>query len=283
MHHPVLEAPTRAAGAGTPFVLDTILDHSSWAARRLSRRKKKMLVRIQEKVRAILEPGEQVRYATFGSRVSFWEAYWMGWVAYYINRRAILATDRRLILLQIDSRDHPKELVSQVRYSSIRKVRRTLFGSTVMTFGDGKRSVFSYVPRRDRKFLQRLTDWIDRSLERGTGGWEELCPHCYAQVTGRPAECPACGGGLKPAWKAGLLSLAFPGLGDIYLGHWKFAILEIGAAAMIWLSVLASAAEVHDPWAALAAGLFLLVFGHGADAVATWYVGRRGLYPARRP
>lgn len=265
-----------------PFVLETILDRSTWGARRLSRKKVKLMSAIEGKVRSILAEGERVRYLTFGSGNSFWESYWLGWAAYFLNQRAILLTDRRMILLQIDSRRRPRDLVTQIRYPSIRKVKRTILGNTRLDLGDGNRKVFASVPKQDRTFLQKLTSWIDASLAPDTGGWEDLCPHCYGRVEGRPESCPACGGGIKSARKAGLLSLLFPGLGDIYLGHWKFAILEMLFAAFVWL-----VAMIPDPAFPLTMEGYLLVAGlivvfiHGPDAIATWYVGRKGLYPER--
>lgn len=274
-----LEQEKKFAG---PFALETILDHSTWRARRLSKKKVKLMTRIEGRVRSILGEGERVRYVTFGSGNSFWESYWLGWAAYYLNQRAILLTDRRIILLQIDSRRRPRALVSQIRYPSIRRVKRTLLGNTRLDLGDGTRKVFAYVPKRDRKFLQKLTNWSDASLTPDSGGWEDLCPHCYVRVQGRPTTCPSCGGGIKSALRAGLLSLLFPGLGDIYLGHWKFAILEMLVAAVIWIGAL-----VPDPEYPLTAGgyvfmaLLIVVIFHGADAIATGYVGRKGLYPVR--
>lgn len=273
--------PVEQKTAG-PFALETILDHSTWRARRLSKKKVKLMSRIEGKVRSMLTDGEQVRYVTFGSGLSFWESYWLGWAAYYMNQRAILLTDRRMILLQLDSRRRPRELVTQIRYPSIRKVKRTILGNTRVELGDGKRKVFAYVPKRDRKFLQKLTSWTDASLTPDTGGWEDLCPHCYVRVDGRPRACPACGGGIKSARKAGLLSLLFPGLGDFYLGHWKFALAEMLVAAVIWLGMLMPDPEYPLTGAGyLTLGLVIFVFVHGADAIATWYIGRKGLYPVR--
>jgi hypothetical protein len=286
LHHPVQarrasEQETRTASAN-PFVLESILDRSTWRARRLSKKKVKLVARIEGRVRAILQEGERVRYVTFGSGVSFWESYWLGWVMYYLNRRAILLTDRRIILLQIDSKRRPRELVSQVRYGSIRKVKRTLLGNTAMTFGNGKRKVFAYVPKADRKFLQKLTAWTDSSLAPDAGGWEDLCPHCHAAVDGRPATCPECGGGIKSARTAGLRSLLFPGLGDLYLGHGKLALLEMGVTALIWLTAFIPDPEYPlTPMGVLIMAVFIVVFVHGVDAVGTWYIGTKGLYPER--
>ena len=273
--------PSDQTEAG-PFVLETILDDSGWWARRLSRKKRKLIDRIEGKVRAILAPGERVRYLSFGIGVSFLESYFLGWLMAYLNRRAILLTDRRIILLQIDRRDRPGVVVSQVRYGCIRKVGRTLLGNTRLTLGDDTHHVFAYVPRRDRKFLQKLTDWVDRSMTRESAGWEDLCPRCYTVVDGRPAACPSCGAAFKSAKKAGLLSLVFPGLGDMYMGHRKVAIFEMLVAMIFWLSALVPHPEYGPltPLGFLIFGAIIVVFIHGSDAVATWYIAKKGIYPA---
>lgn len=275
-----------AGNVASPYVFDTILDESTWSGRRLGKKKLKLLARIDPKLRAILEEDERVRYVTFGSGVSFLESYFLGWAMYYLNLRAIVLTDRRIVLIQIDSRRRPRELVSQVRYRSIGKIARTLLGNTKLTLGDGTAHVFSHVPRRDRKFLRNLGDWIGQSMARDPAGWEDLCPHCYNVVQGRPGVCPHCRGRFKSARRAGLLSLAFPGLGDVYLAHYGFAAMQIIVALFIWLSV-AMAALYPDPrypetvGTIVGTAIFIFMFLHGMDAIGALFIARKGLYPAK--
>lgn len=73
---------------GEPYVFRTIFDEKGWRARRLSKKKFKLLRRVDPKLRQVLEAGERVRYLTSGSGVSFWEFYFLGWAMYYLNRRA---------------------------------------------------------------------------------------------------------------------------------------------------------------------------------------------------
>ena len=79
----------------------------------------------------------------------------------------------------------------------------------------------------------------------------------------------------------GRVTLLFPGPGDIYIGHWKFAIFEVLVAAMIWLAVLVPNPEYPTtPVALLITAAIVVVFVHGVDAVATWFLARKAVYPA---
>lgn len=266
------------------YAFSTIFDQKNWRTRQRSKQKFKLLQRLDSKIRSALQEGERVRYVTFGSGVSFLESYLIGWVMYILNRRAILVTDRRILMLQIDLRMRPRELASQLRYSTIRKVGRTVLGNTKVRLGTGKTCVFAHVPKADRKVLQKIVQFTDQNFEQEEGGFEDLCPYCFTVLKGRPTRCETCGGTFKSAQRAALLSLAFPGLGDFYLGHRKFAVLEMLFAAFIWLGVLMPNPENPMPPAALLimAG-FVVLFVHGPDALATRHIARKGFYPDEAP
>lgn len=267
-----------------PYVYTGIFSDAGFLARLLSKRKFKLLKRIDERLRPMLREGERVYYLTFGSSAAFWETYFLGWIMYYINRRAIVLTDRRILFLQIDSRNRPRELRSQVDLRAIDAIKRTGLGNTRLVLRNGKKVVFAGLPRADRKSLEKVVARVRSELpdsSSATSGLEHLCPHCYEAVAGRPARCPHCRKGFKSARKAGLLSLLLPGLGDIYLGHWKFAILEILVAAVLWLALLLPAPESALTASEMLFGAGLIVgFLHAPDAVGTWWIGRKGHYPA---
>src|SRR6266545_7678905 len=99
----------------------------------------------------MLKPGERVAFLTSGVLYAFWEMYMYGLPMYYLNRRALILTDTRLILLQIDSRRRPKELRSQIALSAIKSVKRTGLGNTSVQLNSGTSYTIAYVPRGDRK------------------------------------------------------------------------------------------------------------------------------------
>lgn len=289
--HPTLRRADRfedllaLADDETPYVFSSIFSDAGFLARRLSKKKFKLLRRIDDRLRTMLGTGERVRFLTFGSGVSFWESYFMGAVAPLMNRRAIALTDRRIILLQIDWRDRPRELISQIRYGAIDRIKRTIIGNTLFRLKDGAKRVFTGVPKVDRKFLQNLSALVGEHVNTSRGGgMEELCPHCHAVVNGRPRQCAACGGGFKSTRNAVLLSLLFPGFGDMYLGHWKFAVFEILFAAIVWTVVLLPDPQYPmNPVSLMIMGGIVVLFMHVPDAIATFYMARKGIYPSRRP
>lgn len=266
-----------------PYEYKSLFPVDGFWAKRASQKRLALLKRIDEALRPMLWPGERVMFLTSGVLVSFWESYFLGLPMYYLNRRALVLTNERLILVQIDSRRRPRELRSQVLLRAIAKVGSTLLGNTTLKLQAGKRYTIAYMQRRDRRSLSSL-------IESGRGqatkdgaatAIEHLCPHCYAVVADHPDACPSCRGAFKSSKVAGLRSLLFPGLGDIYIGHWRFAIVEILVASVVWLSVLLpdgeGAATAGDRLAA-APVVFLLL--HVTDAIATRYVARKGHYPA---
>ncbi len=272
-------------GHDAPYVYSAVFPSSTFRERSASRKRFKLLQRVDEELRAMLHEGERIYFRTSGVTVSFWESYFLGLIMYYINRRAIVLTSERIMLLQINSQRKPRELRAQIQYPAIAKVKRTLLGYTKLRFQRGKPLVFTYIPKTDRKVLAEVIERTQReqaSLESGTSTIEDLCPHCYQVVSGRPLICPHCNKRFKSAARAGWLSLIFPGLGDFYIGHRKFAIVEIVVASLVWLIFLVPDPSVKSlTGAQLAVGaLFIIVVFHGFDALATWYIARRGIYPA---
>lgn len=272
----------------SPYQFDSLFSDSGWGNRALSRKKFKLLRRIDEKLRSVLGPEELVFLVTSGSAVSFWEQMFLGWAMFYINRTAVILTSSRILLMQIDSRLRPRELLSQIQYRSIKKIGRTPFGNTAVKLENGKSIVFTRIARKDRKAIGAVVDRIRDKNDEMPGqreGLEKLCPYCFEPVAARPVECPHCGGGFKSPTRAGILSLILPGLGDIYLGHWKLAIAELLVISLIWLG-----AVIPDPKGPpvtvvefVVTAFFILLIFHGSDALATRYIALQGLYPAVAP
>ena len=267
-----------------PYDFPTIFPAKGWGDRRRSKKKFKLLKRIDPEVREMLEEGERVQHVTWGTAVSFLEAYFFGWVIYYLNQRALVVTDRRVLMIQIDTRRRPGVLRDQLRYAAIERIKGTLLGNTQIRMRDGKTRLFSHVPRKDRAVLQQVLRDLRGKVgpDRAVQDIEHLCPRCYQIVRDFPATCPSCGTKLKSPRKAVLLSLAFPGLGVFYLGYRKLGAFKVVVAALVWLSYLMPDPQYPMTLPGILIGaVFLLVFMHGGLALATRYLARRGVYPAR--
>lgn len=264
----------------TPYSFDTIFRNDGFMARRLSKKKYRLLKRIDPRLRAILEPDERVRFLTVGAGLSFVESYFMGMFGHLLNYRALVLTDRRMLLVQIDWRERPKQLLEQIRWRTVDGIKRSIFGNLAVTLRDGTKRVFQGVPRADRKMLHELGDKMSDLMEPDIAGLETMCTHCFGVVDGHPERCATCGGAFKSARTAMVRSLLWPGLGDFYLGHWKFAIWESLVVAYVWANVAYLALDPMMTPGVLAVIVgFVWLFVHVPDAILTRYIARKGLYP----
>ena len=267
-----------------PYFFDHVFNDEGWRARSLSKKKFKLLKKIDPEIRKLLKADEKVYFLSLGVEESLVDSLFLGWLLYYINRVAFVFTTHRILLIQT-RQNRPLELRYQIRYPAITKVSRTSFGNCQVKYRNGKTSVFSHMPKRDRKYLQEI---VEKFREAGPTaqpdalGKENLCPRCFTKVDGYPAVCPFCQRPFKSANRAGILSLIFPGFGDFYLGHRGIAVLEVLTAAFVWFAVYLprEGEEPHDLLGILRVGLTIFLIMHGVDALVTRHVGRKGLYPA---
>lgn len=282
--------------SGLPHDPAMLLAGKGWFSRRRAAARLKLLVRINDRLRCVLHPHERVVFACKGSLASLAERFFAGHaVAYHVNLRALVFTDERVILMQISAGLRPLGLVSELPYALIRRVRSKWSGLLEVTLGNGQRHRFAGVPRADRAVLEKLVMDVacassaSAVMEKDSDGLAHLCPHCFTPLPGWPRACGACGGGIKSALTAALLSLGAPGLGNWYLGHRWFALCELAGAAMLWVVfVIRPLREelAHRDGLPLGAGfwLFALIIVGGAhvtDAVVTHNFARKGHHPAR--
>jgi hypothetical protein len=282
--------------APAPYEYSTLFASDGWLARGRAKRRFKLLQKLDSKLREILKPDERVFFVTAGSTVSFAEHFFMGWAAYYLNRRALVFTTERVLLVQIDSRKRPRELVSQLRYDQIASIKSSWTGICKVELHGGMKYKFQGVPKAEQKFLSEfLVDIVKPVRGAATDAVnhiENLCPTCFVLVAEFPPACPACQAPFKSAKKAALLSLAFPGLGDFYLGHRGFAAVELLGSALLWfvliISPLMSGELVDDETGArtrpesaywLTVVLFIAV-AHAVDCMMTQHFAKKGHHPA---
>ncbi|MFA5794249.1 MAG: hypothetical protein WC980_04195 [Candidatus Brocadiia bacterium] len=271
-----------------PYLFDKVFDNSGFFARRHSKKKLKLLKGIDEKLRLMLKSDEKVYFVTWGTDYSFLEAYFVGWMSHFISRMAVIFTTRRIILMSVNTSNQPRDLRSQLQYQRIEKVYRSfLGGSCVVRLRNKKEIIFSNLPNRDRKFIQKLIQDMSAGLSSAPApaeaqGKEHLCPYCYEPVKEYPPSCESCKGGFKSPRKAFNLSLLFPGLGDWYLGHRGLAVLQIVGALFVWLTLLGTLLEEGQaPKEGLIVFGIIIVMMHLIDAFVTGHTAKKGIYPAK--
>lgn len=276
--------------AASPYEFATLFKAEGFMGKRRCKQRLKLLKAVDFKVRHILERGEKVYFVTSGTTVSMGERFFVGWIAYYLNLRALVFTSRRILLLHIDARQKPMDLVSQLPYANIASVKSTWSGMCAIKLLNRITFNFQHIPSQDRKFLvEFLADIVhltNAPFEHNRG-IEHLCPHCYTFIPDFPSSCPSCKGEFKSARKAGLLSLLFPGLGDFYLGHRWIGALELLGGAALWAGVVIlplldrsspSARAIDAEFWMTAVAVILIA--HGIDSMMTHHFAKKGIYPS---
>ena len=222
--------------------------------------KTKILKSVKTVLDKVLADGERVRRIAFGTAYYPLEIFLgNGWLTMLYNRYALVATERRLIMINTNHRmTKPAHYLFQMPYEEIKKATRGLFRtSIVLDRKKGKRRVFtglkSYLSAELQRFVQ---DKIDPglSLNQDAPLLEHLCPVCVEPLPAKLESCSQCGAAFKTPKKALLRSLLLPGWGDIYLGHRVLGILELMGSLMVWSIVLLLFASGE-----IGTGLFLLV------------------------
>jgi hypothetical protein len=282
--------------ADSPYEYAMLFEAKGWFAKRRAKERFKLMQKIDAKLARVLRPGERVYFVTKGSLASTAEQLFAGQaVAYYINLRAMVFTTERVILMQIGSNLKPRELVSELPYTSILKVKATWSGMCEVQLANKKKHRFSGMPKADRKYLGKfLSGVVTESSgaavpDKKSDGMAHLCPHCFTHVPAWPLVCGGCGGGIKSARKAALLSLAFPGLGDWYLGHRFFAVAEMIGTAFLWLVLVIGpllGAKPPEDAERISGGYWLFVAvivggAHLIDSAVTHSFARKGHHPAK--
>jgi hypothetical protein len=249
-------------------------------------RRVRMLKSIEARLDVLLYPGEQIEFVTKGTLNSWAEQYFMGIWSLVINRTVFLFTNYRVILLNSDGKGRAKSLMWQIPYDRLGKFKTNgVSGTTTFRLAGGGAYRFVGVPRADRK---RLRDYVATRLDSARASdlafpshtdRDSLCPHCATPVQPKARACSECAEPFILPRVPALLSLAVPGLGDLYLGHRTMAFMELLGFAFLLL-VVGSLVLAGTP-ADLAGAALLLVLANSIDAAMTYHVARKGVLSRR--
>lgn len=245
--------------------------------RRRDRKRAEMLRKAEPVLKRVLAPTEVVRFATNGVRQLMWWLLTAGSMNPFANRSTLVLTDKRVLLIHTDWKQRPRMFANQL---PLDRVRSTGGRNSYIFIRTGKEQLmFHGVKRSEAAHVRNLLE----STASKEGGWQNLCPRCFAAIDSAPDRCERCGEVFKSPRTAALRSLIFPGLGDFYLGYRKYALLEIAGAAALWavfFTTLVPAARARGLEGALVAAplLGLIVLVHLGDAVLTRAKARTGLH-----
>jgi len=252
--------------------------------KKLCQQKFILLKNILPVLEVIKEKDENIHYLSFGMLNKVAEQIIGGWAMIYLNKHAFIFTSKRILFIQVRGKFKVSKLKTMLEYSSIKKTKAHFFGSLSIVLNTGKKLNFVGIPRGDRKFIHEIINKITSIIPDGkktVQGIINLCPGCGIRIEGFPTHCHQCKTVYKSPLKAALLSLIFPGLGDMYLGHYGFGLMEILGAFIVWgiivLPMLISSTGVIE---ILVIFLGTLLLMHVPDALFTAYVARKGIYQA---
>ena len=269
------------------FDLPAILTPTKKGSYKTGRNKFKIriLKAVQDRAEQILEDGEIVLRVGKGTAYYPLELFLgNGWLTMLYNHYAILATNRRLLFININHRiNRSTHYLFQMPYTDIKKAKRgMLFNYLVLYRHKGKRRVFNglkgYLNKELRTFIEEMrTAAGDVSPDNMAA--EKLCPACFEPLADKLENCPQCSADFKLPQKALIRSLILPGLGDMYLGHRFLGALEMVGALIVWMvvitSIIAGGAE-NFVFAAI-----LLFFFNGMDGLLTYHMAKKGYMLAK--
>ncbi|MGD2125313.1 MAG: zinc-ribbon domain-containing protein [Desulfobacteraceae bacterium] len=239
--------------------------------------KVKVLMAVSEVLDKALNEGEKVM--RIGKGTAYYPAelfFGNGWLTMMYNHYAILATNQRLLFINVNSRMKRRtHYLFQILYEDIKKLKRGILGSMTFTREKSKRRVFTNVKRFMSKELKSfIMERKEYAMEEPEEVLENICPSCFVPLQKGLKVCPSCKAAFKEPKKASLRSLLLPGLGDFYLGHRALGIMELIGSLVIWsyalLLILSGQKE------GLFIGVFLLLFYNSMDGALTYFMAKKG-------
>jgi predicted Zn finger-like uncharacterized protein len=275
--YPELAGPDFAACGLTEIILP---DKKGRFKNSRNKLKVKLLAAVAPLFGKMLATGEEVHRIGYGIAHYPLEIFFgNGFLTMYSNYYAIVATDRRLLFININSgMKKTTHMFFQLPYDQIKKAEfGSIFSRITLTPVTGKRRTFTGIKRY---LAKELKEYIKGKLATVTPIAEaeaqalDLCPGCYQSTAKGVAECPSCGVGFKKPAAAFWRSLVLPGWGDIYLGHKVLGSIELLGSLVVWAFIIPLLMS-GDPLNYLVAAV-ILVLVNLFDGVLTYFMGQKG-------
>lgn len=200
--------------------------------------------------------------------------YANGLLTWPLNYYALVATNHRLIFINLDHRlSHPSRYVFQVPYGDISRVSRGFYGSSLIVHTlAGRTWDFTTVNRRlatgMEKFIREQLEGL-ASEDADFIPASQLCPGCYQPVPEKLASCPSCRLPYKSSRVAIKKSLLLPGAGNLYLAYPSLGITEILGYLCTWMLTV-SLVIIGIPGGILGGAMLILAY----HCLAAFMAGR---------
>lgn len=215
--------------------------------RRLARRTKCALDKLQVPLRKILEPDEVVLYLARGQIMPGKpERFLLSLQSHYLSQSVLILTNRRLIDLSLKRNGQWNRNVRSARWGDIAKAEVTgiLYGKLHLEYRAGTKQTYWRIPKGAARKMKVLTDVL---LPKAVGensaalAMASFCPECLAALTPRVYECPTCRSKFKNEKSALVYALLLPACGYFYvnLNLWgllhAFIDLALFSSAFLWV------------------------------------------------
>ncbi len=267
---------------------------TGWGAKKEIKRRHKLIVQAEEKLKLMLQPGEAVLFVAKGVQNKISEQYFLGaWGAALINQTLFVLTNLRLLMMNTNTKGEPRHTYWMIYYSQIEQFKATWHGSVFLKLRDGTKLSFSGFGKLDKKhmpmiFQEALATYRQLGFDPpATQSRESLCSFCMQVVPKDHYTCGLCGAEFWLPSAVALRTLIFPAWGDFLMGHYGLGTFKLVTYGVIWwvlidwiIESLRNAAQLG---AVLIEVLFILGMEHGVFALLTYYIAKKGLHPKGKP
>ena len=185
-----------------------------------------------------LDADETIVFVTTGcSPFTAFEQLTVGVGLVVLLKRALFVfTNKRLLHIPTTRTFRYRGSIAQILYQDCRRLH-VQGGRLIAEYHNGGKERFLYIPRRDRKIIQRFQFASNESNRRSENPQRNhLCPNCTQVLPARTVACPSCGLEFKSRAKALTWSLLLPGGGYFYTGHPLLGACD--ALGEAWLLIL---------------------------------------------
>jgi hypothetical protein len=266
---------------------------TGWGAKKDIKGRHKLIVQVEEKLKLMLQPGEEVLYVAKGVQYKISEQYFLGHWAALINQTLFVLTNLRLLMMNTNTKGKPRHTYWMIYYSQIEQFKATWHGSVFLKLRDGTKLRFSGFNKLDKNhmpmiFQEALATYRQLGFDPpATQSRENLCSFCMHVVPKDQYTCGVCGAEFWRPSAVALRTLVFPAWGDFVMRHYGLATFKLVTYGIIWLAlidwIIESLRHAVPLGPVLIEVLFILAIEHGVFAFLTYYIAKRGLHPKGKP